>query len=132
MSRALEAITLRIPNSRRNSSHGTPPHNLHIDLRALEVLPAVDEPLDRGDKDDDGEGDDAVVWQDRRCTASDCKTLGGGLITDFARKENVDEDVLMLLPVTGSSGGKRKNIVVTMTYAIPSCHTLSYRYEADT
>ena len=28
-------------------------------------------------------------------------------------------NVLMLLPVTGSSGGNRKRTVVTMTYAIP-------------
>ena len=30
-------------------------------------------------------------------------------------------NVLMLLPVTGRSGGKRKRTVVTITYAMPSC-----------
>lgn len=31
-------------------------------------------------------------------------------------------DSLILLPVVGMSGGKRKRTVVTSTYAIPSCH----------
>ena len=30
-------------------------------------------------------------------------------------------DLLILLPVTGRSGGKRKRTVVTRTYAMPSC-----------
>lgn len=36
-------------------------HDLEIDLRALEILPTVDEPLKGGDDDDDREGDDAVI-----------------------------------------------------------------------
>ena len=34
--------------------------------------------------------------------------------------EDWGENVLMLLPVTGSAGGKRKRTVVTITYAMPS------------
>jgi hypothetical protein len=33
----------------------------------------------------------------------------------------VGKDVLILLPVTGKSGGKRKRTVVTITYAMPIC-----------
>lgn len=35
-------------------------------------------------------------------------------------------DSLMLLPVTGNSGGKRKRTVVTMTYAMPSFQMVSH------
>lgn len=36
-------------------------HNFQIDARALEILATIDEPLESGDQDDDGEDDDAVV-----------------------------------------------------------------------
>ena len=33
-------------------------------------------------------------------------------------------DLLILLPVTGRSGGKRKRTVVTITYTMPSCYKM--------
>lgn len=36
-------------------------HDLEINAGAFEVLAAVDEPLERGDDDNDGEGHDTVI-----------------------------------------------------------------------
>lgn len=37
-------------------------------------------------------------------------------------------DLLILLPVTGSSGGKRNSTVVTITYAMPSYRCRQYNF----
>ena len=39
--------------------------------------------------------------------------------------------LLILLPVTGSSGGKRKRTVVTITYTMPSCFLIVSKWRLE-
>lgn len=64
-----------------------------------EVLAAIHEPLERRDDENDTKGSNTVVYH----VVSYLAGLDWGV-----RKK----DALMLLPVTGSSGGKRKRTVV--------------------
>lgn len=72
----------------------------HFGPRTCEVLSTVNKPLDGADYDNHGEGDYAIVCR-KSVTRISGPTYGVHL--------------LMLLPVTGSAGGKTKSTVVTIT-----------------
>lgn len=75
---------------------------VHVHSGSGEVLAAVNDPLNEGNDKDNPECGHAVVLLCVSRVSSPSCSLPDGL------------DSLMLLPVTGRSGGKRKRIVVRM------------------
>lgn len=75
-----------------------------IDARACKVFSAIDDPLKEGNCDDDGERDDAVVY------GSELAHMYIHIGIRFLY------DGLMLLPVTGKTGGKTNKTVVSEIY----------------
>lgn len=74
-----------------------------FDARPDKVLPTIEDPCNRRDDKDDTKGGNTVVCT---CIVSD--------IRGFAMQADGKMNILMLLPVAGSSGGKRKRMVVRM------------------
>ena len=72
----------------------------HFSPRSCEVLSTVNKPLECADYDNHGEGDYAIV-----CRKS---------VTRISEPA-YGVHLLILLPVTGSAGGKTKSTVVTIT-----------------
>lgn len=85
--------------------HGIQPIQRQINSWTSVVLPAVYEPLEDGDNDDDNESSNAVVW----------------IQISWICKVRFVFNLLMLLPVSVLEGGKTKSTVVRMIYARETC-----------
>lgn len=79
----------------------------HLDTGTDVILASVREPCDRGNDDNNGHGGNTVVYL----------MLVRRVLDDIR-----SDDILMLLPVAGRSGGKRKRTVVRVMYTTEICY----------